>query len=233
MNIQELIEQGINRKRAKLEDEREASERQAWKEQDEHVKAWLPILQIIEKRIPAEIAHALTTPIHPAQFKNQGVLRYAQFVIRIPGTEIRVKCDPDGIWGREDIPRFSAMRPVAFWDEKSARYTVEWDERGEWTEDFLIALAEGAELAERLPDVEDECYAQNSAWRAADLPELPPTEPDDEPMNYIENAIASLGLVDSLSDEAQPVWIQTAQAHALIAIAQELRVFNYRSKRGG
>ncbi len=233
MSIQELIEQGINRKRAKMEDEREVSERQAWKEQDEHVKAWLPILQRVEKHIPAELAHALITPIHPARASRGGMACDAPFTLYVPGSAIRIKCDPETRWRMNETPVFCAMRPAPFWDDENNRYYVEWQEYGEWTEDFLIALAEGAEQAERLPNVLDECHAKNAEWQAQPKPEPTPAEPDGEWMDYLENAIASLGLVDSLSDEAQPMWIQTAQAHALIAIAQELRVFNYRSKRGG
>ena len=238
MSIQELIEQGSNR-RTIAKKENDALARLYEKEaQEKHVQSWQPILQRVAKCLPSELEHILTTPEHPASRHNGVNNLDAQFTICIPKTDIHIRCDPETRWRMEDVPVFRPMRPVPFWDDDN-NIGVSWQECGQWGVDFLIALAEAAEKAEELPAVLNECESQAAELREKmnapkpePAPESTPAQ-DDEPLDYLDKAIEVIDKIDFVADEFAVICVQTAQAHAMIAIAQELRIFNYRSKRGG
>ncbi len=232
MSIQELIAQGQERK---AEAERQSAENARLREQaaiTKHAAEWQPILQEVAKFLPPELAHVLTTPEHSARTGDSGNRRNASFKIRIPGTQIRIDCNPDTRWRQSDNPTFRAMAPEIYWDEMGEQgYYISWCRTGDEREDFLIALSEAAAAADTLPAVQAEADRKNAEWLAEESAEKnAPVASDNEHVDYLDKAIEVMDKIDFVADEFAVICVQTAQAHAMIAIAQELRRMNGREQ---
>ncbi len=223
MNIQELITEGHNRKVSAEQAEHEESIRRMEKAQEAHVLSWQPILQRVTECLPPELAHALITPEHSASQRDGGISCAAPFTIHVPRTAIRIRCNPETRWRMGDTPVFRPMQPKAFLDDEKNRYFVDWEEYGYWMDDFLIVLAEAAELAEQLPAVIEECQTRNDNRLAK---EDEPT-PAQEVPNRLADAIQILDAIDEDNDyQNHDMFIRLAQTNALIDIAQQLRRLN-------
>ncbi len=227
MSIQQLIAAGKQRK----EENEDLIQEEARRKEEEHRKvneeSWSMILEEVAQLMPEELRHVLAAPNYPALSSDSGRYRSQPFTIDLPENAGKIWCNTDIRWNGRNSITFQAMTPYMDFNESSNTHEVYWHRaHGEEQTDFLVALAEAASFADTLPYAQAEADRKNGKLRE----EIAPVASDDEPMDYIENAIASLGLVDSLSDEAQPIWIQTAQAHAMIAIAQELRRLNDREQ---
>ena len=227
MNMQEMIAEGHNRKVAKEQEEHEASIRRMEEAQEKNALSWQPILQRVEKCLPPELAHALITPEHSASQRDGGISCAAPFTIHVPRTAIRIRCDPETHWRMGDTPVFRSMQPKAFWDDENNRYFVGWEEYGYWEGDFLIVLAEAAELAEQLPAVIEECQIRNDQWLAKEDEPTPAPTPAQEVPNRLADAIQILDAIDEDNDyQNHDMFIRLAQTNALIDIAQQLRRLN-------
>lgn len=146
---------------------------------------------------------------HKAEYERQD----ASFEIRIPGTQIRIDCNPDTRWQQGDGPTFQAMSPDILWDESGYDgFYIEWRPTGDKRKDFLIALSEAAAAADTLPAVQAEADRKNAEWLAKESEETTAPEPAPQPVDWLA--------------EAEIYYTQSensANTAALIAIGQELR----------
>lgn len=224
MNIQHLITEGQHRKAIAKSKEEAQAQLYLETEKARLARDWQPILQRVAQCLPFELAHVLVTPEHSSQRGDIENRHDAEFVIRIPEkTGIYINCNPEIRWQKE--PTFQAMHPVVAWDDfGDMGYYIRHEKRGTMTADFLIALAEAAEFAEKLPAAQADADARNAEWLAKeDEPQAEPAKAAD----HLADAIRILSIIDE--DNAyqdHELFTRLAQTSALIAIAQELSRLN-------
>lgn len=217
MSIQELIAEGKQRKEENEQRIQEETRRKEEERRKVNEESWSMILEEVAQLMPEELRHVLTAPDYPALSSDSGRYRSQPFVIDLPENTGKIWCNTDTRWDGRNSITFQAMHPIVAWDEFGYQgYYVRHEKWGTEQTDFIVALAEAAEFAEKIPTVQADADAKNAEWLAKE--EEP--EPTPDHTDWMAEA-------ENYYHQAQ----DSAIAAALIAIAQELRIFN-RSQRG-
>lgn len=209
MSMHEMIAEGQRRRNAYEQEQQEITRKVQEQQAADLEMEWRPILD------------DLTDFYLPAGWPNIPVPDYSpskriSLTIDLP-TAGKIFCYNNlNVYRNEHLDFvFQALSPSVGHDTNE--YGVSWKKTGFETPDFLVALAEATELAERLPAAQAEAAAKNAAWSAPVQ-----VEPDwlDDAMQTLKNNDFRNSPVD------HALRIQWAQTSALIAIAQELSRLN-------